>query len=151
MKEIKIAAENDLQEILELQYAAYQSEAKLLNDPNIPPLKQTIKDTQADFEKGIILKMVENGKIIGSVRGYVFNDTAYVGKLMVLPDYQRQGNGTLLLREIENHFNVKRFELFTSILSKSNIRLYKKNGYRPFDERQISDRLVFIYLEKIII
>ena len=151
MKEIKSATANDLKEILELQYIAYQSEAKLLNNPNIPPLKQTIKDTQSDFEKGIILKMVENGKIIGSIRGYVLGDTVYIGKLMVLPDYQRQGNGTLLLQEIEKHFNMKRFELFTSTLSKSNIRLYKKNGYRPFDEKQISDQLAFIYFEKIII
>lgn len=150
MKKIEIATAKNLQEILELQYIAYQSEAKLLNNFDIPPLKQTIQDTQDDFEKGIILKMVENDKIVGSIRGFILNDTVYVGKLMVLPDYQRQGNGTLLLQEIEKYFRAKRFELFTSTLSKSNIRLYEKNGYRPFDEKQISDCLSFIYLEKVV-
>lgn len=151
MKKIEIATAKDLQEILELQYVAYQSEAKLLNNFDIPPLKQTIQDTQDDFEKGIILKMVEHDKIIGSIRGFVINDTVYVGKLMVLPDYQRQGNGTLLLQEIERYFRAKRFELFTSTLSKSNICLYEKNGYHAFDEKQISDCLSFIYLEKVVV
>ncbi len=38
------AGQDDLQEILDLQYLAYQSEAKLFNDPDIPPLRQTLAD-----------------------------------------------------------------------------------------------------------
>lgn len=38
--EISRANEEDLQEILNLQYLAYQSEAKLFNSSDIPPLKR---------------------------------------------------------------------------------------------------------------
>lgn len=48
---IKKATENDLQEILDLQYMAYQSEAKLFNDPDIPPLKQTLPEVYSEYEK----------------------------------------------------------------------------------------------------
>ena len=40
---IEKAKIEDLQEILELQYLAYQSEAKLFNDMNIPPFKTDIR------------------------------------------------------------------------------------------------------------
>ena len=39
---IEKAEREDLQEILDLQYLAYQSEARLLNNMDIPPLKQTL-------------------------------------------------------------------------------------------------------------
>lgn len=41
---IEKAEIEDLQEILDLQYLAYQSEARLLNNMDIPPLKQTLED-----------------------------------------------------------------------------------------------------------
>lgn len=76
MTNIKRADKADLKAILELQYLAYQSEAKLFNNPDIPPLKQTLEDVEQDYEKGIILKATdENNKIIGSVRAYCENDT----------------------------------------------------------------------------
>ena len=62
------AAYSDLQEILDLQYLAYQSEAALFGTQDIPPLKQTLAEVADEFKSGIILKMVMDGKIIGSVR-----------------------------------------------------------------------------------
>ena len=47
----------DLQEILDLQYLAYQSEAQLFNNKDIPPLKETLEELTEEFNKGIILKM----------------------------------------------------------------------------------------------
>ena len=142
------AEQKDLQEILELQYLAYQSEAALFGNKDIPPLKETIEELTEEFNKGTILKLVEDGKIIGSVRAYAKNGTAYIGKLMVHPDHRCKGYGTLLLNEIEKCFPECRFELFPSTRSEDNIRLYKKLGYMIFDTKKITDELVFVYLEK---
>ena len=49
MVKIEKAKENDLEEILELQYLAYQSEAELFNNEDIPSLKQTITDVLDEF------------------------------------------------------------------------------------------------------
>lgn len=38
------AEKRDLQKILDLQYLAYQSEARLFDNQDIPPLKQTLAD-----------------------------------------------------------------------------------------------------------
>lgn len=81
-----------MEKILELQYLAYQSEAKLFNDPDIPPLKQNLNDVTDEFDKGLILKAVdENEEIIGSVQAYFENGNVYIGKLMVHPKKHRKG------------------------------------------------------------
>ncbi|MDR0920312.1 MAG: hypothetical protein LBM93_13885 [Oscillospiraceae bacterium] len=49
---IKTAEKEDLQEILNLQYSAYQSEAVLVGDPNIQPLTQIYKEIEEEFSKG---------------------------------------------------------------------------------------------------
>ncbi|MDR2884135.1 MAG: GNAT family N-acetyltransferase [Deferribacteraceae bacterium] len=140
---------NDLQEILDLQYLAYQSEAKLYNNPNIPPLTQTLKDLETEFEIGVFLKAInEDGAIIGSVRGYSDNGTLYIGKLIVRPDLQGQGIGTALLREIERVCPHNRYELFTGTKSVRNIKLYERIGYLKFKEEDMGHGVIFIYLCK---
>ena len=145
---IQRAGYDDLPEILRLQYLAYQSEAELFGNRDIPPLKQTLDEVIDEYRGGIILKIQADGKIIGSVRAKEKDGTVYIGKLMVHPDFRRKGLGKRLLSEIEGCFPDKRYELFTSTRSKNNIRLYESLGYRVFDTKRIDDELMFVYLEK---
>ena len=139
----------DLQKILDLQYLAYQSEAELLGDYDIPPLKQKLTDIEKEFSRGIILKAVdENGDIIGSVRAYEEFSTIYIGKLIVHPSHRKKGIGTALLLEAEKAFAAERCELFTSDKSADNIRLYEKCGYKKFTEKEASPSLRFVFLQK---
>jgi len=143
------ADRNDLEEILKLQYLAYQSEAQLVNDFNIQPLTQTLEELMDEYEKGVIYKAVDDKEqIIGSVRGYVRDGTIHIGKLMVHPNFQGRGIGTSLLRHIENEHKGLRKELFTSDRSIRNIKLYERNGYKRFKEEAVSENLRFVYLEK---
>jgi ribosomal protein S18 acetylase RimI-like enzyme len=139
----------DLDEILRLQYLAYKSEAALFGTDDIPPLKQTIQEVIAEYDRGTVLKLVDDENvIIGSVRAKEENGTVYIGKLMVHPDHRGKGYGTRLLTEIEKYFSCKRCELFTSTRSVDNIRLYEKNGYKEYKREAISDELIFVYMEK---
>ena len=146
---IKKAQKEDLEEILKLQYLAYQSEAKLFGNMDIPPLMQTLEEVYDEFQKGAILKAVDDGGIIiGSVRAYQDGGTVYIGKLMVHPSKQGQGIGTQLLLEMEKQYPNQRYELFTSTRSEKNIALYQKLGYKIFDEEQVTEELRFVYMEK---
>jgi ribosomal protein S18 acetylase RimI-like enzyme len=142
------AISSDLAKILSLQCLAYQSEAILLQNFSIPPLLQTLEELRVEFQNGTILKAVEDGEIIGSVRGCEKDHTLYIGKLIVHPDYRGRGIGTQLLQAIEDAYPGDRYELFTSAKSEKNIRLYERQGYRRFAEKQVSPELRFIYLEK---
>ena len=143
------AEPEDLLDILALQYLAYQSEARLLNNPAIPPLTQTLDEVRREYKEGIVLKAVdERNVIIGSVRAYSEKGTLFIGKLIVHPQYQGQGLGTKLLGEIERRCPHSRYELFTSTNSVRNIALYERLNYVAFKTRTISDNLEFVYLQK---
>ena len=143
------AEKRDLQKILDLQHLAYQSEARLFDNQDIPPLKQTLTDVGNEYQKGIILKALDEDKtIIGSVRAFCDNGTVYIGKLMVHPSKQGQGIGTKLLLEMERQYPDQRYELFTSTKSEKNIALYQKLGYKIFEEKQVTEELRFVYMEK---
>jgi ribosomal protein S18 acetylase RimI-like enzyme len=132
---IQPAEFHDLQVILALQYLAYQSEAELCNNPNIPPLTQTFEELAQEYRSGIMLKAIgDDQTLVGSVRAYVKEGTLYIGKLIVRPDQQGQGIGTGLLLAIEK--------------SVRNIALYERLGYRIFKEKAITPDLKFVYLEK---
>ena len=150
MSKIIKAEYGDLKQIFELQYLAYQSEAALFGSKDIPPLKETLDELQEQYKNGIVLKLItDDGTIVGSVRAYEKDGTAYIGKLMVHPDHRCHGFGSALLTEIEKCFPGKRYELFTSTRSVDNIRLYEKMGYAIFDRKQIDEELVFVYMEKL--
>ena len=66
--EIKQAEKADLKEILALQYLAYQSEAKLFSNPDIPPLRQTLDDVLEEYRNGVILKVTDSNNKIRTSR-----------------------------------------------------------------------------------
>ncbi len=146
---IERASVEDAGEILKLQKLAYLSEADIYNDHSIAPLKQTLKEIRDDFNRQSFLKASIDGTIIGSVRAYQENGTCHIGRLIVHPDYQNQGLGTLLIKAIEEQFKqAKRYELFTGHRSERNLHLYKKLGYTQFKSESPGENLTIVYLEK---
>ena len=139
---------SDVEEILRLQYAAYQSEAALHDDYTIQPLTQTMEESIEEYHKSVVLKAVLDGEIIGSVRAREENGTAYIGKMMVRPDHQGKGVGRRLLAAIEREFPNCRFELFTACKSDRNLALYESAGYTRFRQETNAAKIDFAYLEK---
>ena len=143
------ADKSDLETILELQKECYLSEAELHDDFDIPPLKQDMESILNEYDKGVILKVVNDCTIIGSVRGYSLNETCYIGKLIVKNGFQNNGIGKLLMSSIENKFErCIRYELFTGFKSQKNLYLYNKLGYKEFNREKINNKLTLVYLEK---
>lgn len=139
----------DAQEILSLQKLAYISEAEIYNDFSIQPLNQTLNEIESEFENKLILKVVTDGKIIGSVRGFCENRTCYIGKLFVHPDFQGDGLGAKLMEEIERNFcDCDRFELYTGRKSLKNLHIYIKLGYKEFKFMKVTEELDLVFLEK---
>jgi len=145
---IEQAHPEDMRELLELQYAAYRSEALLYHNYSIQPLTQTYEQALDDFHRYLILKAVHQEKIIGSVRAHEKHNTVHINKLIVMPSYQNQGIGKYLMKYIESFFSDKRFELFTGGRSWLNLALYKKLGYEIYQEKADDTGFVFAYLTK---
>lgn len=149
--EVKIDQANidDAQEILALQQISYQKEAILYDDWTIPPLSQTLSEIMTECENNVFLKAQCEGRIVGSVRASFDSGTCKIGRLIVHPDYQRKGIGSLLMKNIEALFyNANRFELFTGTKSADNMRLYKKLGYKECHQQDLSPKVQIIFMEK---
>jgi ech hydrogenase subunit C len=167
------AEKSDAPEILATQKVAYQSEAELYGDDSLPALQQSLEDLENDFDRRpqreatvlgargasagrdaesdriIFLKAVVNGKIIGSVRGYVVDDTAYLSRLNVHPYFRKRGIGRKLLGEIEQAFpHVSRFETKTGHQSKRNLYQLTSRGYQQFKTEPFTPTITWIYLQK---
>jgi len=128
--EIQRAEADDLTEILELQKLCFQEIAKRYNDFKMQPITQTLKEVKAEFKRGVVLKAIEGGMIVGSARAYEEAGSCHIGKVIVLPAQQNKGIATKLMTAIEAAFpNVSKYELFTGNKDEKNIYLYGKLGY----------------------
>ncbi|MGA2618077.1 MAG: GNAT family N-acetyltransferase [Thermoguttaceae bacterium] len=149
--EIRPAIIEDAEEILTLQRLAYQSEAAIYDDFTIPPLTETLEDLKARFHDRQFLKAVARDQIVGSVRAFQDGASCHVERLIVRPQYRRQGIATALLNRIETLFPAaQRFELFTGHKSESNIRLYERMGYRTMRQEKVNEKVTLVFMEKTI-
>jgi ribosomal protein S18 acetylase RimI-like enzyme len=147
--EIQIAQSNDFPEILEIQKKAFFSEAEFYNNFNIQPLTQSVSEMEEECKEKVVLKAEIEGKIVGSIRANAYEQGCWVNKLVVLPEYQRQGIGERLLRDIETYFpNANKFTLATGAKSASNIRLYEKIGYKIIGYETFHDGVEAVKMEK---
>ncbi|MFG2055157.1 GNAT family N-acetyltransferase [Micromonospora sp. NPDC048930] len=141
----------DAGEILTVQRAAYLVEAQRYADPFLPPLTETLDEIRAALAGPTTVLAARLGsRLIGSVRAWIADDTAHVGRLSVAPDQQGRGVGGRLLTAIEAACagRVARFALFTGADSAENLRLYARRGYRVVAHRPDENGNPLAVLEK---
>jgi len=143
MKDMTIgrAVPLDAPEILALQKIVYQNEAELYDDWSLAPLKQTLEEMKADFGNRVFIKAVVGGKIIGSIRGYMVEDTGHVTRLIVHPYFWRQGIGAKLVQAMEGWLpDAKRYETFMGQKSLHTMEPYQKLGYVQVRQEKVSEQ-----------
>ncbi|MFJ9339437.1 GNAT family N-acetyltransferase [Streptomyces sp. NPDC101733] len=150
---ISAAAAEDAEQIIKLQYLAFQREAELYGNYLIQPLTQSLDSLKAELAADTVLVARLGDEVVGAVRGRVGEDgTASITKLCVHPRLQGHGLGARLLRGVEEalagHGAPTRFRLHTGHKSESNLRLYRKAGYLAVGNRTASDGVHLVILEK---
>ena len=147
--QIKRATLDDAAEILEIQKEAFIVEAQLYNDYNIQPLVQTSEENLESFKKCVVLKLIIDNTIAGSIRAYLENNICFVQKLIIRTKFQGKGYSYLLLEAIEKHFKeASEYQLFTGYLSHKNLHIYKKMGYEEFKREKDSESVTFVFMRK---
>jgi len=121
----------------------------LYDDWTLPPLTQTLVALREEFAASVTLKATVVGRLVGSVRAREANGVCQVGRLIVHPEQQGHGVGTMLMRHIEAEFpGASSFELFTGSRSEGNLRLYERLGYLRNREQVLSQSVTLVFLEK---
>lgn len=120
-------------ELLTLQRAAYVPEAAAHTDFGLPPLTQTYAELLTELSSSHVVArgIRDEGRLIGAVRLHRDGPVIELGRLIVAPDRQGEGIGTLLLRDAESVFaDAREIRLFTGEHSSGPLRLYLHEGYR---------------------
>lgn len=146
--EILEATIDDAGQILQLQKRAYYSEAVLNGDHTIPPLTQTLEELRAEFSTKFIIKVIDEGGIVGSGQARLESGTCHIGRMAVEPSQRCRGIGSQILRTLERKFSdAARYELFTGEKSLPNISMYERRGYRIF-KKSLCGKTVVVFMEK---
>jgi ribosomal protein S18 acetylase RimI-like enzyme len=148
---ISRATPEDAPEILALIRRAFVSAAELYDEPDLPPLAETLAEHQARYDTHVVLKAADpTGTIVGSVQGRTAADgTCDVSRLAVEPSRQGEGIARALAGALEAEFpDAVRFRLFTGHLNEASLGLYGSLGYRETSRRRENDRLTLVWLEK---
>jgi ribosomal protein S18 acetylase RimI-like enzyme len=144
------AVKEDLPIIFDIQRQTFLEVAEFFHLKSMPQIEQTLENLTAEFRYYTFLKASIAKTIVGSVRAYNKDNTCFISKLIVLPDYQNNGIGKALMNEIENQFKniVNRYELFTGSRDQRNQHLYNQLGYKSFKTEKLNDEISFVYMEK---
>jgi len=147
----------DAGEVLTLQRAAYVTEAQLYRDAFLPALTQTLEELVDEIESGGGLVLRKNGRIIGAVRTRVVGGLLHIGRLIVAPDVQGQGFGSILMNAAEGEAAATDEDsplaadaavLFTGKLSEANLRLYARRGYVETHREQLQSGVELVHMRK---
>jgi len=147
----------DAGEVLTLQRAAYVTEAQLYRDAFLPALTQTLEELVDEIESGGGLVLRMNGRIIGAVRTRVVGGLLHIGRLVVAPDMQGHGFGSILMNAAEGEAAATDEDsplaadaavLFTGKLSEANLRLYARRGYVETHREQLQSGVELVHMRK---
>jgi ribosomal protein S18 acetylase RimI-like enzyme len=147
--EIVDARPHDAEAILAVQRLAFAPAAVRYDDDRLPPLVETAEEIAADIGSQVVLVALEDGRILGSVRGVERDGCVYVGRLIVDPSFQRRGIARRLMLELEDRFaDSGCFELFTGNMNEPGMGLYRQLGYVETERRPIKGILELVYMRK---
>ena len=146
--QIEYAEQSDVRELYSLQQLAFKTEAAMIGSDSVPALLETAEENAADFNHWTTLKLMDGNNIIGSIRYRPSAGKVEVGRLMIHPDYRRQGLAQKMLKTMDQECPGKVKELYTCTKSWTNIKLYRKMGYRPTKEVTEKSGLSFVYMDK---
>jgi GNAT superfamily N-acetyltransferase len=123
----------DAGELLTLQRAAFVPEARAHHTLDLPPLLETFDQVHTVLRDPACLAwgFRAHGRLVAAVRIRVAGAVGEVGRLVVAPDQQGQGLGSMLLLAAEERLprGVTLLRLFTGEYSTGPLRMYPRLGY----------------------
>ena len=94
---------------------------------------------KARFMRSLALSYVRVAHMDGEIVGFAdMDESGYLNRLFVAPDFGRRGVGTALLNEMEKHAKKKGIHTISLISSITSKGFYQKNGYTLLGEKYLS-------------
>jgi ribosomal protein S18 acetylase RimI-like enzyme len=138
------------EEILSVQLPAYRIEADLVGFDGIPALHDTVETVQASAEE--FYGTYREGRLAGMIACEPEGTALRISRVVVHPDFFRQGIGRLLVTEMERvareKNGVDRMRLMTGVDNAPAVNLYRSLGFVETEVREVAPGLQAVFLEK---
>ena len=135
---------SQLQAVLQ---AGYASEAAIIAHPDFPPLRESLADLRRSSDQFLVFR--KGGKVVGVVSFFCDAGCIRTTRLVVHPDYHRQGIASALLAELERRFeSATSFAVSTAKDNLPAIRLYEQFGYVPNSTTHSAEGILLVHLTK---
>lgn len=137
----KLNMEDDarVEALFQLQKIAYRLEAKLIGFNEIPPLADTIQTLKhsSDVFYGYV---TADGELVGAIAvEEEFPGELTLTRMMVHPDFFRQGIATQLIKHIFAHYpGFQAYIVSTGTMNEPAMRLYQNFGFVPFKKEYVA-------------
>lgn len=144
MKDDAEAAE----EVWALQHAAYRVEADLIGVADLPPLQDTVESLRQSQETFIGLRGAE-GELLGVIAYEQEQEGRYtICRVMVNPDYFRQGVGSRLLTHLLDAFPGVHWSVTAEARNLPALALYERAGFARTGAFQPAPDITLVQLER---
>ncbi|MBC8079620.1 MAG: GNAT family N-acetyltransferase [Gorillibacterium sp.] len=136
IREIDVMDNNEALQVLSLQLASYRIEADVIGFNDLPPLKDTFSSLRKSGQT--FCGFFVEGVLAGCSAYSRENNIVHVCRMMVHPDFFRQGIADSLLTYIEEQESDGHQFMVTAVINNlPAVRLYEKHGYKQGDKWEI--------------
>jgi GNAT superfamily N-acetyltransferase len=135
------------EELLALQKSAYAIEAKLIGFPNLPPLHETVEELQTSGE--IFYGYFVDGELAGAISYKIEDKTLDIHRMMVHPNFFRQGIARQLLALVLALPEIERAIVMTGAANQPAKKLYETFGFVEITQEMVVEGLMIARFEKL--
>lgn len=147
---IRMNDRDAVEELWALQHAAYRAEAALIGVATLPPLLDTVETLLASPERYYGFRTAE-GQLVGAISCETDSEGRNtLCRLMVHPDYHRQGIGSNLLEYMLSHEPAAVWTVTAEVRNRPALALYEKAGFvRKGTQNPVPD-ITLVLLERLV-
>lgn len=138
----------EAEEVWALQHAAYRAEAALIGVAQLPPLQDTVDALIACRERFYGLRTTA-GELAGAISCETDRQGRHtICRLMVHPDYHRQGIGSKLLAYLLEREPAPSWTVTAEARNAPALALYEKSGFVRKGSLQPAPDITLVRLER---
>ncbi|WP_445614064.1 GNAT family N-acetyltransferase [Geobacillus sp. YF-1] len=133
--------------VLHLQRRAYTIEAQIIGSTALPPLRDTIASLQRCGER--FFGYFQGERLVGAIACERNGKTLHLCRLMVDPDYFRQGIASALLDfVIKQEPSINEIVVTTGSGNVPALRFYERHGFRAIERIETPEGMELMKLVK---
>ncbi|KYD16185.1 hypothetical protein B4119_2321 [Parageobacillus caldoxylosilyticus] len=147
IQEIDIAAREWAEAVLRLQLRSYAVEARLIGFADLPPLQDTAATLQRCGER--FFGYMKQGQLAGAISYERTKETVHICRLMVDPDFFRQGIASALIEFVcDKEQDANEIIVMTGSTNMPAFRLYERHGFREIEQIRMPEGIWMTKLVK---